>query len=172
MRKFEIDWQHTCTWQTLDAIDRGLLQLEGQLPECFDLEEHVEDMVGLGFVALQTYVRSTCAAVRAGFPDCPHPTRLRAGESPLVDGTGLTYVEAVWTAGNYYKHHDEWPDWQPTGSRRETVLALSRLGISPASWHPCTTVLVRLQDPDARLRECLAVLRRWREAWLERLSRA
>jgi hypothetical protein len=117
VRMVEFDFRHSWTLETLEALDRGIEKLSANYDDGLDLLEHAEELVGLGFVALQGYVSGTQANLRTVFPAFAISNEdLRAQHCQTT--SGVTHIEAIWAAGNYYKHHDEWPDWTPVAARR------------------------------------------------------
>jgi len=167
----EFDFRHSWTFETLQTLDHGIQKLVADQLDGLDLLEHLEDVVGLAFVALQTYITGTEAHLRAVFPAAT--LNSRDVRSQNCDATsGVRYVEAIWAAGNYYKHHDQWPDWQPNGARAETIISLGKLGISEATEFPCVEVKKALNAETLPLADLLAVVSDWREAWLSHLRTA
>ncbi|MEW6252270.1 MAG: hypothetical protein AB1716_16650 [Planctomycetota bacterium] len=80
-------------------------------------------------------------------------------------------VESIWAAANYFKHHDEWQNWEKD-ARKDTLRMLKTLGISKETEFPCVEVLRLLQGDDWRLSELLDVARKWRESWFSDLHGA
>ena len=164
----EFDFRHSWVYETLQALDRGVEKLVNDRLDGLDLLEHVDDIVGLGFVALQTYIGGTEADLRAVFPPLATSSRdLRAKQCKEV--SGVSCVEAIWAAANFYKHHDQWPDWRPTGSRKDTVNTLARLGIVESTEFPCVEVQRALQTDSTPLVGLLDLVSDWRENWLSHL---
>lgn len=71
-------------------------------PEADDFCFEMEYIIGIGFVACQRYLSSTCALFRIGFKEgCRLP--------PLVRD-GISFADAINATANYWKHHDGWED--------------------------------------------------------------
>ncbi|MGH7179592.1 MAG: hypothetical protein ACREJC_19610 [Tepidisphaeraceae bacterium] len=164
----EIDWRHSWISQTLDALDQGLASLRADFSDGIDLLEHAETLVGLGYVAIQVYIRGASEDLASLFPSCPKVTVLRSSESAVVNDANLTHIESIWAAANYFKHHEEWRDWE-RDARKDTLSALKKLGISAKTEFPCAKVLQRLQGDDWQLASLLDVAKSWRESWLLKL---
>jgi hypothetical protein len=162
------DFRYGWTFETLDALDRGLAKLSADYQDGLDLLEHAEELVGLAFVALQGYVSGSTADLRAFAPTLAITNEdLRARNCPVT--SGVTHIEAIWATGNYYKHHDEWPDWTPAAARRNTILTLESLGISAATEFPCVETMKALHGCWVPLPRLLQSASEWREAWLSEL---
>jgi hypothetical protein len=167
----EFDFRYSWTRETLEALDRGMEKLSSQHDDGLNLLEHAEDLVGLGFVALQGYVSSTQTTLRTVFPPLDISNkRIRAKNcQPCQRAAGVTQIEAIWATANYYKHHDEWPNWKPEGQRRPTIVTLGKLGISETTEFPCVDSMKLLHGDWAPLVSILDVASAWREAWLSEL---
>jgi hypothetical protein len=161
----EFDFRYNWTCDVLTALDRAI---DGIDPDADGLDqlETGESIIGIGFIALQTYIAGATADVAAVFRGCCRKAYdLRAMESPSVARSGVRVVEAIWAAANYAKHHDEWPDWQPHGPREPTIQTLGLLGISKSTEFPCVEVLELLPPPgEHHLLPLLESVSGWREA--------
>jgi hypothetical protein len=163
------DFRYSWTLETLEALDRGLSKLSADQQDGLDLLEHAEELVGLAFVALQGYVSATTADLRDLSPTLALTNEdLRARNSPAA--SGVTHIEAIWAAGNYYKHHDEWPDWTPVAARRNTILTLGSLGISSATEFRCVETMKALHGSWVPLPRLLQSASEWRDAWVSELG--
>ncbi len=170
MHWLEFDWRYSWALETLKALDHGVEKISNEYSDGLDLLEHAEEIVGLGFVALQTYVSGTITTLKKVFrPLSAADEDLRSRN--CRSASGVTVVESIWAAGNYYKHHDMWPDWNPKGRRGSIILTLSKLGISAASKFPCVETMEVLQGPGAPLVGLLEVASTWREASFSQLRR-
>jgi hypothetical protein len=162
---YEFDFRHSWTIAVLDSLDQGILQIANELPDGLDQVEHIEEVVGIAFVALQGYISGAEADMHSAF-SIPKQTsqRLRKENCPTVSGVPL--IGAIWAAANYYKHHDQWPDWKPIGQRRETITTLARLGISKDTEFPCVKVHRAVTAHSGRLVQLLGLVTAWREMWI------
>jgi hypothetical protein len=164
MHILEFDWRRSPTDRVLDALDRSIEGLSKDYDDGLDQLEHGEELVGLGLAALQAYVNGVQADLRRVFPQLEwSDADLRHHHSETV--SGVTIIEGIWSGANYYKHHDEWDDWSPTGHRRLTVSTLEALGISAATEFPCVVLARALQGGHSPLADLLETATRWRDAW-------
>lgn len=74
-------------------------------------------------------------------------------EVPVVNG--------IWEVANYFKHRDEWTDWNP---KRRTVQVLTQLGLSSDMEFPLIEAGRSLQGGDFPLVGLLRVASNWRAA--------
>lgn len=160
----------------LSALDQGINKLN-TFEDAGDALEHAEELAGLAFLALQQHIRASSSVLRRCYPDLKaSDSELRQKNCDSISGT--TYVEGVWAAGNYFKHHDEWPDWSPEGSRAYTITVLAKLEITQATCEPCFELAMRLQGGleirrqgrSLPLTKLLPPIVRWRDAWLSELE--
>jgi hypothetical protein len=165
------DWRYSWTREALEGLDASLQRLAVSQRDGLDMLEHAETLVGLGYVALQAYLSSALSdlkvVVGAG---CPGPRRLRSERSAVIPGTVLSFVQVIWAAANYFKHHDEWPSWAPDGKRKDTVEMLAKVGISERSEFPCSELLRLLRQGGWDLAPLADVVSEWREAWFAALT--
>src|SRR5437867_2331517 len=124
----ETDWRHSWTMRALVGLDQQMDALGTDLDDGLDQLEHAETLVGLGYVALQVYIRGAAEDLGKLFTHCPKLPALRSGRCGVANAANITVIEGVWAAANYFKHHDEWEDWE-RDARRETLTALKELGI-------------------------------------------
>lgn len=171
MHLYEIDWREPWTLRALDALDEGLAKVQQQWSDDFDVLPHAEGLAGLGCVLIQTYVAGTIADLGRVFGSCPNASELRRAESPVLN-QHLTQIDALWATANYFKHHDDWPDWEPVSSRRDTVMALQQMGISEDTSFPCVEIMRLVVGDSWQLRSLLDIARQWRLGWFARLHAA
>jgi hypothetical protein len=161
----EFDGRYAWTREAIAALENGLEQLPNDHDDGLDLLEYAEELVGLSFVTLQVYVSGTTTTLGKMFPDRPESVAegLRSRNCPSV--LGVPFVEGIWATGDYYKHHDEWPDWTPVKNKsKNTILTLGKLGITARTEFPCVETLKVLQGGWGRLVGLLEVASAWREA--------
>ena len=165
----QFDFRYSWLREALRALDAGIDRIVSSDEDGMHQAEHIEELVGLAFVALQAYIASTISDLRAAYPreGIERGTFLQQKSEPIA---GLTCVAVTWHMGNYYKHHDEWQDWQPVGPRSETVRALERLGITETTELPCKEALRLLLGDRAELTMLLESVAAWRDAWFRELQ--
>jgi hypothetical protein len=164
----EFDFRYSWTLETLVALDRGIEKCSAGHSEGLDRLEHAEELVVLAFVALQGYVSGTQANLRTVFPTLAVSNEgLRARNCPVT--AGVSHIEAIWAVGNYYKHHEEWPDWAPSRARKSTVLTLDKLEVSAVTEFRCMETVKALHGGWVPLTQLLRGASEWREAWFSEL---
>jgi hypothetical protein len=169
MNIHEFDWQQSYTSQILTAVADGFRAVRETGDDGLIQAEHCEELAGIAFVALQRYLASADASFRLVFGTVAEEDHeLRRQDCPSVHGVPI--VEAIWAAANYWKHHGEWPDWEPVGHRRHTIRALALLDVSRETEFPCLVLLERLSgDGSDALSTLLDAASSWREAVFNRL---
>jgi hypothetical protein len=167
----EFDLRYPWTSDVLGALDRALEQLASKYDDGLDIVECADETIGIGCVALQTYIGNALKALREVFAHAPSVTILRQQRSPVVGNSGCTVVDVVWACANYYKHHDEWPNWNSEGRRKETIDVLAKVRISESTNFRCVEVLRSIQGDNVRMTDVLHTLSAWRESWIAELRR-
>ena len=116
MNIHEIDWRVEPLHDVIVGIEAGLTairqRLEEQDGDGVIALEHAEPLLGLGFVAAQTYVLGTWTDLNR-IRVCKAPvskTDCYATDSITVQAD-ITRVHVINTTANYFKHHDEWSEW-------------------------------------------------------------
>src|SRR5437588_10208875 len=101
----EFDFRYSSTWDVIKGLDHAISNRDRRA-DGMDQLETGETILGIGYIALQTYITGAISDLAAVFPSCKKPHELRA-MSPLLGNTHTTVIEAVWSLANYFKHHDE-----------------------------------------------------------------
>ena len=168
----EFDLRYPWTRDVLGALDQVLEQLTSRYDDGLDILECADETIGIGCVALQTYIGNALKALREVFAHAPSVTILRQQWCPVVGNSGCGVVDVVWACANYYKHHDEWPNWNSEGHRKETIDVLAKVGISESTNFRCVDVLRSIQGDNVRLTDLLVTLSAWRKSWIAELRRS
>ena len=117
----EFDWRIEPLHNVIVGIDAGLAAIHGRLARrvvdgswaC----EHAEPLLGLGFVAAQTYAIGTVSDLNSVGTSRGKSKKEKlecyAYDSFRVKGD-VTRIQLINATANYFKHHDEWARW-PTG---------------------------------------------------------
>jgi hypothetical protein len=64
---------------------------------------------------------------------------------------------------NYFKHHEQWPDWSPMGRRKATVSVLHAAGITDDDSYPCLKAAKMLGlDQGDGMEALVALISGWR----------
>jgi hypothetical protein len=142
------------------ALDRYAASLlEARDPELADqlgISDAAEHAAGLGFVAGQAYLTTTC-----GFLRIKKDIAFKLG--PPLSETGRPIAEIVNAAANHWKHSAEWPPREDLRQRREELFGL--LGCSDRDDYPLLTVLANLTPSrDAPLSSLVSLLAAWRDS--------
>jgi hypothetical protein len=118
----------------------------------YDAAEHA---TGLGLVACQTIVATVCGGLGIEKTEA-----LKLG--PLHTG-GLTKVQIINHAANYWKHNNEWSHEQKDKRREVISRAFDSVGFPVGTDYPLSGVLTELAAPEyASLGAVLTVLAEWR----------
>jgi hypothetical protein len=165
----QLDFRYSWLREALHALDAGLQRINSSDSDGMHQAEHTEELLGLAFVAIQAYMASSMSDLGAAFP------HIKIGRADFlaqhsVSVGGVSCAEVLWHMGNYYKHHDEWEDWQPVGPRSETVRVLDRIGVTQETELPCRKALVLLLGDKIELASLLESTSVWRDEWFRDLS--
>ncbi|MFC1634878.1 hypothetical protein ACFL5Z_08550 [Planctomycetota bacterium] len=147
--------------ELVQLIDQQLKKIEQLCSEVddpdslgyFDRGEHV---IGLGFVACQTFMSSVCGHLRIS-------RRSALAIGPSHPG-GNTKAQIINHAANYWKHHNEWNPIK-TDRRRESIeKAFNSVGFSVDLDYPLSNVLAELSMPGkVRFQSVLSALEVWKD---------
>src|SRR5437870_3746125 len=135
MTRYEIDWRIEPLHAVIVGIDAGLAGIGARIDKELGFDgltasEHAEPLLGLGFVAAQTYVLGTAQDLNA-IRRSRGKSALDKSECYKCDAITLketvTRIELINAVANYFKHHDEW--WRGWPDRQDTQI-LSQVGIT------------------------------------------
>jgi hypothetical protein len=139
----EVDWRGDSLYSVVVAIDSGLAAVRERLDEdeidSLDARGLADSLLGLGFVAAQTYALGAWTDLNevrssSGKPPIKKHDCYRA--DLVMPKTNVTRIELINATANYFKHHDEWSSWPAS----ETTEILGRVGITEQSEFPCATI--------------------------------
>jgi hypothetical protein len=166
---YEVDWRYSPTEQVLSAISVGLNEVATKVVPV-DIDEALEQwesLLGIAFVMAQTYITGTVSDVNKITRSSPPLKKvdLLKKFSRLISGTKVTGALLIDAIANYYKHHDEWPDWSPVGARKSTIEVLNEVGIHEHDSHPCRKAAnMLLTPPDSfDLKPLFSIIVDWRK---------
>jgi len=158
----EFDFKRSWTEAVLDALTSAAKGVDlAASHDPLDVVEMFEEMVGLGFVAMQTYItRSGELFARLALPGKAYLLhRDIRFTSSLRMVPGETAVSVVWGMANFYKHHDEWPRcWGIFGDTRLCGPRLGWLDL-PAPLPPERFPTWESPDEEKQARHTLRILR-------------
>jgi hypothetical protein len=181
MFKEDIDWRIGPLRDACAGLEAGLKRIGERVHEepWFDglwACEYSEPLVGVAFVAAQSYLVGTVSDVNSvrtrsarGLPE--QPRRLDKNECYACDlasiTTGVTRVQLINAAANYYKHCED-----EDGLRPDTKRTLSSVGIDEHTEFPCIEIARLLLGSELSLDGIPAILGDWRTHVLTQLSGA
>jgi hypothetical protein len=161
-----VDWRIEPLHDVIVGIEAGLAIVRERLEEegCDGISalEHAEMLLGLGFVAAQSYVLGSWTDLNR--------IRNRSARPPVTKSdcyaldtitvqVGVTRVHAINATANYFKHHDEWTVWP----QNKTARILGAIGITKDTEFPCVRAAELLCGPGWRLIVLHQIVREWRE---------
>ena len=166
MNIYEIDWRIGPLDSVIVGIQAGLKAIEERIDveEGFDgltALDHADPLLGLGFVAAQTYVLGAWTDLNR--------IRKRDGRTaldkhqcyasdPITVREGVTRIQLVNAIANYFKHHDEWSDWPAN----KTTQVLGRVGITKTTEFRCVEATRLLCGESWEMVLLLQIVREWR----------
>ena len=153
-------------WQLeLDFLEKHLALIDVQLErlavegrasgdsDAFGIFDDIESLVGLGFVDCQRYLTATC-----GWLKVPKRAALAAGPK---HSTGMTTIQIIDHAANYFKHHEEWSDEKISPQQQRTEAAMKAIH-ALGSDYPMIAVLDEI-TVGTRFKDTLPDLAWWRD---------
>jgi hypothetical protein len=158
----------------LQALSVGMEEVKHDLEEAHeqftvdDALDHIENLLGIAFIAAQTYITGTVA-------DANHlldsgnrlaKEQLAKNYSDELPGTTVTKIELIDAIANYYKHHDEWDTGSATGRNQRTISTLRGAGIIAEDDFPCRRAaeILWANNDSSDLRPLLSLISDWRQA--------
>jgi hypothetical protein len=174
MNIHEIDWRIDPLYDVIVGIEAGLKTVEQRLEdeEGFDgitANEHAESLLGLGFVAAQTYAVGSFGDLNRIRKSSGKPPLTKSdcyAADPITVKGGATRIEFINATANYFKHHGEWPQW-PTN---ETTRILAGVGITKDTEFPCVIATQLLSGNTWELIVLHQIVKEWRANVLSTLK--
>ena len=175
----EFDWRIEPLHHVIVGIGAGLAEIRGRMDdeEWFDglhAREEAEPLLGLGFVAFQTYAVGTVSDLNEVRVD-GGKTKLKDYEcyarDPVKVNGMATRLELINSAANYFKHHDQWPEPWPTNTKAKdkkerdiarTVHGLGLVGITQETEFPCIQIVELLCGTSWELIVVHQIVKEWR----------
>jgi hypothetical protein len=143
MNTHEIDWKYSSIREILNAVSAALVKIKTEVlsEDVDEALEQSESFLGIAFVTAQTYISGTVADARKLAASTPKPNKnhLLQNFSDVISGIEIKKMLLCDAIANYFKHHDEWPDWtpNPTERRKQTIDVLDAVGITETTTYPC-----------------------------------
>lgn len=161
--KFEdqwIDFEIDLLRNLINVLDIQFQKLAEDIGKCpdpdsFGLFDLAEGMAGMGFVTCQWYLTTTY-----GWLKIDKPSALKLGPE---HSSGLTIVEIINHAGNYWKHHEEWLASKREKDAERIIAAFTKLGIDCENGYALTSVLasVNRQEKYMQFVPLIPLLEEW-----------
>jgi hypothetical protein len=175
----EVDWRIGPLERVVVGIDAGLDAIKAQIgnPEWYDglhAYEDAEPLLGLGFVAFQTYALGTVQdlnRIRAS-RDKPKTHKLDCYScDPIALNGGVTRIRLVNAVANYFKHRDQWSRWPISGDDGfEDAQILARVGITQKTDFPCIEATNLLCGTSWKMIVLHQIVREWRAHLISKLG--
>ncbi len=168
MNLWEVDWRIDPLESVIVGIDHGLAEIREQLDtEEFDGDdacEHTEPLIGLGFVAAQTYALGTMSDLNRSRTSRGKSKKEKldcyACDTVRLKGD-VTRIQLINAAANYFKHQEEWKTRWPTESHGAKTL--SCIGITEKTEFPCMRAVEQLCGTSLKLIVLHQIVKEWRE---------
>jgi hypothetical protein len=170
----EIDWRFSSTERVFQALSDALKDVKdnlGETQEEFEIDdalEYTESLLGVAFVAAQTYIAGTISDANElmGSGSKLKKEQLLKEHSDGLTGLKVTRMELCDTVANYFKHHDEWDSWSAEGRHQKTVSVLHAAGINEDDDFPCHKAadILWSNHDGSDLEPLLLLISSWRKA--------
>ena len=167
MIKYEIDRRITPLHAVFVGIEAGLKAIEEQIDKepGFDgltAVEHANPLLGLAFVAAQTYVLGACTDLNRlrelhGYEKELKHDQCRASD-PVTVRPGVNRIQLIHAIANYFKHHDQWPN--PRSKKDRKVLC--HVGITETTEFPCVEATRLLCGESWDMMVLYHIVKEWR----------
>ncbi|MDB6122133.1 MAG: hypothetical protein JWQ71_1126 [Pedosphaera sp.] len=163
-----VDFDLNMLEELLCIVDAQLCKLDNEIKQCpdpdsFGLFDLCEGVTGMGFVACQWYLAATCGCLKLDKHDA-----LQFGP---FHSCGLTIVQIINHAANYWKHREEWVLKKREKDAMRTIAALSKLGIDCEGDYVLTCALVDINAlKTMQFKPLISVLEEWSKKALESLK--
>lgn len=169
MHLAEFDFRYNWISLILHALESGFTGIR----ETADAEpwfdglwqmEQAESILGIAFVAAQTYITGTVEDINEIRESKGKSTINKLdyySDAPQLVPSGVSPILLANSIANYYKHHDEWDKW-PANLTGET---LGKVGIGEGTEFPCYVAATKLwaENEIENLKNLLAIISEWRE---------
>jgi hypothetical protein len=91
---------------------------------------------------------------------------------PVILKESVTRIQLISAIANYFKHHDEWPQW-PTSKKDQgfhDTQTLARVGITQETEHPCVEATNLLCGTGWKMIVLHQIVREWRAHLINELG--
>jgi predicted nucleic acid-binding Zn finger protein len=136
----------------LDRID--LVAKKSDDPDSFAVYDEFEYVLGVGFVACQTYIASKLRG----------KNKTQSLSLGPMHRSQQSFAVVTNACANYWKHHDEWDRASLKENARRTISVLEAMGADVWSEYPTSNVMHALLSPhELRFKKLLPFLKQWAE---------
>lgn len=140
--------------QHLDIVSQKAAQEDD--PDTFGYFDSAEHIIGLGFVACQTYMSSTYGYLRI--------EKKKALSVGPFHSSGQTKAQIINSAANYWKHNSEWSLGKSEKQKKFIEETFESVGFPVDTDYPLSGVLTEIVSPEYTAFEPLInILVSWRD---------
>lgn len=160
MRNLWIETELESLIKLISVIDKHLSEIceksvEVSDADSFGLFDSAEHAVGLGLVACQTYMAAVYGSLQI--------EKSRAISFGPKHSGGLTKIQIINHAANYWKHNNEWSLDRTVARRAVIERAFESIGFPVGTDYPLSGVLTELAEPNyASLSPIISILEAWK----------
>jgi len=140
--------------------------------------EVVEHLIGSAFVLAQTSVTQAVSILKRMHEDarCPvwipkHKTVVLSTAAPIHAELGISQINIINTAADYYKHRVEWKEeeWVGPTHKNKTIANAVAIGLGPKGYHNMVNALRELQIHPDNMAPLGSIVGKWRESLADHL---
>ena len=160
MRTLWIETELESLIKLISVIDKHLSEICEKSVEVSDADslglfDSAEHAVGLGLVACQTYMAAVYGSLQI--------EKSRAISFGPKHSGGLTKIQIINHAANYWKHNNEWSLDRTVARRAAIERAFESIGFPVGTDYPLSGVLTELAEPNyASLSPIISILEAWK----------
>lgn len=151
---------------TFSEVMKSIKKYDQDLDSSGLLDE-AEFLVGLGFTICQRYITGTLGWIKLTGTDINKTKALAVGD---IVKNNITYVAAINSGANYWKHSDEWvkitKECEDLKIKPQAIYTMETLGeVTDSSYYPCSNLLFELlKSEELRLTSLIPIMKSWRNA--------
>ena len=139
----EVDYRAETLEEIFVSLDHGFTRYQKKYDEnewydAYWAQEQTESIFGIAYVTAQTYIIGAISDVSkiAGQNDKRSKTKWLSTSCKELR-IGVSTISFINTMANYYKHYEEWVQWEATGFNKNTIETLSVFDINEETDFPC-----------------------------------
>ena len=140
-----IDTETNLSIELIDAIDKILFEIirNEHSVEYLDMMGYLdsaENLIGLGFVACQTYITTVCGVLSLD--------KKKALSFGPIHQSGKSIAQIVNDAANYWKHSNEWKLAPNSKRQRKIENSFEKIGVPLSTSYTLSRILTELAAPN------------------------